>query len=88
MYIKFLFVKIYLTNERLYSKEVLTLLNIFFFFINYLIADPGVNLFILYLDISKIYLIFLSSKLQQFNNVLLLVAAPIPYITLCFVNLY
>ena len=39
--------------------------------------DPGVNLLILYFELSSIQLIFLSFKLQKFNNVLPLVAAPV-----------
>ena len=38
--------------------------------------DPGVNLLILYFELSSIQLIFLSFKLQKFNNVIPLVAAP------------
>ena len=43
------------------------------------IADPGVNLLILYFDLSKINLIFVSSKPQQFKSVFPFVAAPKPY---------
>ena len=48
--------------------------------------DPGVNLLILYFELSSIQLIFLSFKLQKFNNVLPLVAAPSPTTILFFYN--
>ena len=43
-----------------------------------LIPEPGVYLFILCSDLSKIYLISSSLKLQEFKRVFPFVAAPIP----------
>ena len=50
-----------------------------------LIPEPGVYLFILCSDLSKIYLISSLLKLQEFKRVFPFVAAPIP-ITGLFCN--